>query len=287
MRFFWCYAILAVLVWKYRRGERVSDLKFAIVGTVVWVASVAWSAEGAIYTTVACGGAYTVFLLQRFLALRAPNGKIIGSRVRQLLLGIALPVVAIVAAAALVTLAYVAFDGHGPDWMSYYEYALLYSGGYGVLPVEVTGAVWYLVVLFILVSAVVVSFLVRDPSNPRLFVAVGAWGTVWAISSYFVSRSHSVNLLSLVPLLVFSLVIVLQLLQSTTSNRWSRLLAMVAVSLVTVPTVLTLAHAGFPSLLFHQQAGMSKLMAQVPPRILRWLSLPGLPGCVPTILFFS
>jgi hypothetical protein len=95
----------------------------------------------------------------------------LGSRVRQLLLGIALPVVAIVAAAALVTLAYVAFDGHGPDWMSYYEYTLLYSGGYGALPVEVTGAVWYLVVLFILVSAVVVRFLVRDPSNPRLFVA--------------------------------------------------------------------------------------------------------------------
>jgi len=265
IRFFWCYAILAVLFWKYRRGERVGDLKFAIVGTSVWVLSVAWSAESAIYTTVAWGGAYTIFRLQKLAAKRASDSNITGGRSRGLLAGLALPVIAIVVAVAVVALAYFTLQGHLPDWKGYYEFALLYSNGFGALPADVMGAVWYLVVLFIVASAIVVRFLVRDPSNPALVVAVGAWGTVWAISSYFVSRSHPANLLSLVPLLVFALVIAIHLLQSPPFDRWSGLLGMVAIPLVAMPTVLTLAHGGFPHLLFQQQSPMSRLTDQIPP----------------------
>jgi hypothetical protein len=73
MRFFWCYAMLLVIVWKYYRGEKVRDTTFAIVGCLVWLLSVAWSAESAIYTTVAWAAAYSVFLLQRFFAAKAED----------------------------------------------------------------------------------------------------------------------------------------------------------------------------------------------------------------------
>lgn len=262
MRFFWCYAILGVLIWKYRRGDAVSDVKFAAVGTLVWLASVAWSSESAIYTSVAWGAAYVVFLLQRMVATRSGNG-VNAQRILHFAAGMAFPVIALIATALLVTLAYVAFDGHAPDWMSYYEYAVLFTGGYGALPIEAVGVVWYVVALFIVVSAVVVRFLTRDPSNPGLFVAVGAWGTVWAVSSYFVARSHPVNPLSLVPLLVFSLAIALHLLRSMRDD-WTRLFSLVAVPLFAMPAVLTLSHRGFPGLLLSRQAPMSALTAQVP-----------------------
>jgi hypothetical protein len=263
MRFFWCYAMLLVIVWKYNRGDRVRDRTFAIVGSTVWLVSVAWSAESAIYTTVAWAAAYTVFLLQRFFAARTSDSSS-GNRGRNLAAGFAIPIIAIVVGIAVVTVIYKADNGHSPDWKSYYEYALLFSGGYSALPADPRGAVWYLVVLFIVASAIVVRFLVREPASPKLFVAVGAWGTIWAISSYFVSRSHPVNLLSLVPLLIFSIAILLHLLRSGASDPWSNLLTFVTAPLLAMPILITVSHAGFPNLLFREQSPMSKLTVQVP-----------------------
>ncbi len=263
MRFFWCYAMLGVLVWKYYRGDKVRDRTFAIVGCTVWLVSVAWSAESAIYTTVAWAAAYTVFLLQRFFAARS-SGPASEHRVRNLIAGFAVPILAIVIGIAVVTVIYKAGDGHAPDWKSYYEYALLFSGGYSALPADPRGAVWYLVVLFIIASGIVVRFLSRDPASPKLVVAVGAWGTIWAISSYFVSRSHPVNLLSLIPLLMFSTVVMLHLLRYELLDGWTSILTMVTAPLIAMPIVLTLAHAGFPNLLFREQSPISKLTVQVP-----------------------
>jgi len=132
------------------------------------------------------------------------------------------------------------------------------------LPADPRGAVWYLVVLFIVASAIVVRFLVREPASPKLFVAVGAWGTIWAISSYFVSRSHPVNLLTLIPLLVFSIAILLHLLRSSSSDPWSDLLTFVTAPLLAMPILITMAHSGFPNLLFHEQWSLRHFTMQVP-----------------------
>ncbi|MDQ3081356.1 MAG: hypothetical protein M3R07_03985 [Gemmatimonadota bacterium] len=284
MRFVWCYAILAVLLWKYRRGDSVSPRRFAITGTLVWIASVAWSAESAIYCTSAWVGALGVFVLQRaFAGPVRTGGKVAGPSastrdgdgvdhrgavarqvVKHVAGALALLVGAVVAAVAVITAVYRAANGHGPDWASYYEYALLFSGGYSALPIDGNGAVWYLIVLFAAVSTAVVQFLSLDPRHPRLFVAVGAWGTIWAVSSYFVSRSHPVNLLSLVPLLVFALAIVLHLTRSLSSAYWVQLVRFAAVPLICVPPALTLSHAGFVPLLTERQTPMSELTAQVP-----------------------
>ncbi len=263
MRFFWCYAMLLVIVWKYYRGDKVRDRTFAIVGSVVWLFSVAWSAESAIYTTVPWAAAYSVFLLQRFFKTRNAESWST-NRGRNLAAGFALPIFVIAAGIAAVTVFYRAFDGHSPDWKGYYEYALLFSGGYSALPADSRGAVWYLVVLFIVASAIVVRFLSREPESSKLVVAVGAWGTIWAISSYFVSRSHPVNLLSLIPLLMFSTVLMLHLLSTSSADGWTNLLSTVTVPLLAMPIVLTLAHRGFPSLLVRDQLPMSKLTLQVP-----------------------
>jgi len=265
MRFIWCYAMLGVLVWKHARGEAVTAVRFAVVGTLVWIASLAWSAESAIYTTVAWGGAYGVFLLQKFFSARRASDDAPRRRLSGLAAGVALPFAALAGAMLLLSLGYRALNGHPPDWMSYYEYALLFSGGYSGLPVETTGVVWYLVLLFMVLSAALVRLFVRNPHDSRLVIGTGAWGTVWGISSYFVSRSHPVNLLSLVPLLVISLVIVLIVLRSAVTDRWTRLLTVVTIPLVSMPILLTLTHSGFPALLLQPQSPVAALSAQVPP----------------------
>lgn len=258
MRFFWCYVILGVVMWKHLRQERMSDRRFAIIGTAVWLASVAWSAESGVYATATWGSAYTIFLIQRSFRRRANR------KIREAARGIALPVTGLLAAIAGTSIVYVVFNGHSPDWLSYYEYPLLFSGGYSALPVEVRGVIWYLVAVFVVVSATVVRFLVREPSSSALMVSVAAWGTVWAISSYFVSRSHPVNLLSLVPLLIYSVAVVLHLLRSGSPDRWSQLTAMIAVPLIAMPIALTVAHARFPDLLLRRESAVSRLSAQVP-----------------------
>lgn len=274
VRFVWCYAILVVLLWKYARGDKVSSKRFAIVGTLVWIASVAWSAESAIYCTVAWVAAFGVFVLQR--------GAIAGHIAKHVGAGLGLLAAAVAIAVSLVTVVYLVADGHNPDWASYYEYALLFSGGYSALPVDGYGPVWYLIILFAVASAAVVHFLVLDPRHPRVFVAAGAWGTVWAVSSYFVSRSHPVNMLSLVPLLVFALAIVLHLTRSLPRAYWVRLTRLVAVPLICVPPVLTLSHRGFVTLLTMPQAPMSALTAQVPAMDSSLASLAGRAGMKPS-----
>jgi len=274
MRFFWCYAILAVLVWKYTRGDKVSARRFAIVGTLVWIASVAWSAESAIYCTVAWVGAFGVFAVQRaFVALhrsgeaaseiQATGGT---SRVmaRYAAVSLGLFTGGILSAVALTSLVYQIFEGHGPDWAAYYEYALLFSGGYSALPIDGFGSVWYLIVIFAAVSTAVIQFLILDPRHPRVFVAVGSLGMIWAISSYFVSRSHPVNLLSLIPLLVFAFVIVLYLCRSLLQAYWVRLVNLAAVPLICFPAALTYAHGGFLALLGEPQMPMTAISTQVP-----------------------
>lgn len=287
MRFIGCYAILAVLIWKYWRGDRVSPKRFAIVGTLVWVTSVAWSAESAIYCTVAWVGALGVFALQRaFAESREPAKSEFGSALasdmspgadraafasrrrwfslRPIIGGLAVLALGLSSAVAIVSAYFQIREGHGPDWSSYYEYALLFSGGYSALPIDGYGAVWYLIVLFAAASTAVVHFLMLDPRHPRVFVAAGAWGTIWAISSYFVSRSHPVNLLSLIPLLVFSLVVILHLARSVPAANWVLLLRLVAVPLICVPPALTLSHRGFMDLLREPQTPMASLSVQVP-----------------------
>ena len=60
-------------------------------------------------------------------------------------------------------------------------------------------------------------FLIEDWKDFRLVVAAGVWGGIWSLSSYFVSRSHPVNLLSLAPVLLFAIAVLMIVIVTTIS----------------------------------------------------------------------
>jgi hypothetical protein len=90
-----------------------------------------------------------------------------------------------------------------------------------------------------------------------------------------------VNLLSLVPLLVFALAIDLHLVRAFPSGGWKRLLQLTCVPLMAMPVALTLAHSDFVGLLFQKQDPPSALERQVPEMDSSLFALASLAGMKP------
>ncbi|MBA2708067.1 MAG: hypothetical protein H0U59_09710, partial [Gemmatimonadaceae bacterium] len=276
MRFFWPFAVLAVITWKYKERDRIGFRRFALTGTLVWIAGVAWSAESAIYCTAAWLAAYTVALLQRVVIERR-RSRIVW---RNVAAAIALPVLAALCWVGTTALIYRVMGGQSPDWMSYYEYALLFSGGYSALTIDPAGPVWYLVAIFSVISTAGIYFIRTDALHPRVIVAAGAWGTVWAVSSYFVSRSHPVNLLSLTPLLLVSCALVFRASRRL-EQRWLGMARLAFVPLLTVPATLTLAHRNLITELMRPQISPGLIASQIPPLDTSLVALARTAGMIP------
>ena len=276
MRFFWPFAVLAVIAWKYQRRDVVGFWRFALTGTLVWITGVAWSAESAIYCTAAWLAAYTVALVQHVVVERRRSG-IAWAEVSA---AIALPLLAALCWIGVTALVYRVMGGQSPDWMSYYEYALLFSGGYSALTIDLSGPVWYLVAIFALISTAGIYFIRTDALHARVMVAAAAWGTVWAVSSYFVSRSHPVNLLSLTPLLIVSCALVFRAARRL-EQRWLAMARLAFVPLLTVPAALTLAHPNLVAELRQPQISPSIIASQIPPLDASLVALARTAGMTP------
>jgi len=177
---------------------------------------------------------------------------------------LALPVGAVLLIVALVSVSYAAILGHRPDWMSYFEYALLYSGGFHSLPIDPSGSIWFLLIIFLAISTAAVIYLVRDPWHPRVMVLAAAWGGVWAISSYFVSRSHAANLLSIATFLVFAAAISLRVIADQPPESWHGIIRVALVPMFVAPIVLTVGHPSFVNEIRKPQLSYGSFTEQIP-----------------------
>jgi hypothetical protein len=148
--------------------------------------------------------------------------------------------------------------------MAYLEYALLYSGGFHSLPIDPSGSVWYLLIIFLAISTAAGIYLFRDPGHPRAMVLAGAWGGVWAISSYFVSRSHPANLLSIATFLVFAAAITVRVLAEQPPESWHGLIRVAIVPLFVTPIVLTIGHPSFVREITTPQLSYAYFTEQIP-----------------------
>jgi hypothetical protein len=266
VRFLWCFVLLAFIAAHF--GNTVATRKprdFAVWGTLIWLASIVWSAEGAIYCTAIWLASYTVFLGQQAAAWReqeVPTSTI----ARRLARYGAFPLVGIIGIVAIVVLAYFAIVGMLPDWRGYLEYIVLYSrGGFGALPVDHSGSVWYLMLLFVAITTVTGMFFAANVGDPRLVLLAGIWGGAWSVGSYFVGRSHPVNVLSLTPFLLFSVALIVPLLKSERHRRWHRLIFVALVPAFAMPITLTLGHANFRAAITERQLPLGRFTEQLPP----------------------
>ncbi|HUQ19568.1 MAG TPA: hypothetical protein VM099_08135 [Gemmatimonadaceae bacterium] len=265
VRFIWSFVMLAFVA-TYVSGPDVSRTprRFTVGMTMIWLASLLWSAEGAVYCSVIWFLAMLVFLAQEGAAWRE-SGESTGVIVKRVVQAISLPIIAVVAAIVLIVAVYAAVLHVSLDWRGYIEYVILYSrGGFGALPVDPTGSVWFIALLFFLISTVAAHQLSRNRRDPRLIAYAALWGGVWSVGSYFVGRSHPVNVLSLAPILLFAAAITLRLLRAHEPHEWHRLITVSLVPAIVMPIVMTFGHSEFPAAVTALQLPVSRFKEQLP-----------------------
>jgi hypothetical protein len=254
VRFLWCFVMLGwlLLVFRDSKGRDEPGAGFPIVGHIIWICAIAWSFETAVYASAIWFSAFAVYLVQR----RTTRG---------LVRHIATPIVMLSGLYAIVWIVYRMMLGISPDIGGYTEFALLYGrGGFGSLPIETHGAIWYLLLIFFIASTVVVQFLVEDWRDFRLAVAAGVWGGTWALASYFVSRSHPANLLSIAPSLLFGVAVLMILIRHSARRPWHLYVRAASVPVLAVPIAMTLGHPQLFADLATPQLAPHKFIQQVP-----------------------
>jgi len=264
VRFLWCFVLLAFITgYFFRPSEKQSTRGFTIGGTAIWLASILWSPGGAIYCTAIWFSSYGVFLVERMIEWRK-TGATSSNAWRRLAKNASIPIVGAAALILAVTLIYAAIFGALPDWRGYCEYLPLYSrGGYGAHPIDPTGPIWYLMLLFLGLSTILFC-VAADIHDPRLVVLAGVWGGAWAVGSYFVGESRPVNALSLTPFLLFCAAIALRVIGADRSTRWYAMIVAGMVPAFAIPIALTLGHSGLPAALTHEQLSPARFTDQLP-----------------------
>jgi hypothetical protein len=228
-RFFWCYALLAVLGAEFQTAPH-SRRRPALLGLgcLLWLVGCLWSSESAVYSSVIWLPAYAV-LSWRHVAAQRPDQPL-RRRLPALAAWLLLPAGLGTTTAGAVTAWYLRRLGHAPDWRGYWEYCLSFQGGYAALPIRPDGPVWSLVLVFVALATVAVEIVRRGRGLRGLGLVAGALGAVWATSSYYVGRSHDVNTTNLTPIFCLGAAVALLLLARLRSA--GRVAALVQTSLV-------------------------------------------------------
>jgi small basic protein len=204
-RFIWCVVLLLLLLAVLRASAPRARLTILTAGNLVWIVSVLWSAESAIYSTF-------VWLPGYFLAVVAECWGQPDKRRRYLTIArlAALPAVFLAAALAIVFVVYQVGLGHGPDLQAFYEYGLTYQAGFGSYPLDPGGPGWVLFVAYV-ATLVTLAWKVRKQPAVASVVLVAAAALIYATSSYFVGRSHPNNVWNLAPEVCIALAVTLTL----------------------------------------------------------------------------
>jgi hypothetical protein len=265
VRFLWCFVLLGwlLLVFREAKGRRDPGAGFPLVGHIIWLSSVAWSFEAAIYASAIWFSAFTVYLIQR-AATERTEGKSGAAIVLGIVRSVLVPVALLIALYLVTWVIYKTALGTAPDLAGYTEFGLLYSRGFGSLPIETDGAIWYLILVFFIASTVVVKFLADDWKDFRLVVAAGVWGGIWSLSSYFVSRSHPVNLLSIAPALLFSIAVLMIVLRHSARRTWHGYVRAATVPVLAIPIAMTLGHPELKDDLSFDQLPPHRFTEQLP-----------------------
>jgi hypothetical protein len=243
MRFIWCYVLLALLFWEYRRhlGGK-SSRRILLGGCAVWLIGVLWSVESTVYCSVVWLPAYAVLVWRRASDqyLEPPSA---AARARAMAPWLSLPIILLLVAVGIIAIVYFIGLGHGPDWKAFAEYALSYRAGFFALPIDPRGIVWILVAVFCAAATTLYYVLAEKSEQAALPLMMGALGGLWALSSYFVSRSHPANVHNLSPIFCVVIGLMLYLFARHIERAWWR----TVVKASFVPTLVMVILATFGS----------------------------------------
>jgi hypothetical protein len=237
-RFFWCYALLGVLVWAHHTQPGKGQARTLVAGCVAWLMGVLWSAESAIYCSAIWLPSY-VLLIARWFRSLGPGPRPAVRRIA-FVVWLALPAALLGGAVGVITTFYLAFLGHPPDWHAYYEYCL--SSGFFAWPIDPNGTVLVLLLVFAAIACTGVAYIGRGDALGSWSLSLGTWGFLWSTCSYFVGRSREIITTDLSHILVASIATTLHL--HARERRNDRSSVLIRAALVPVLTVLLTAAFG-------------------------------------------
>jgi len=213
MRFIWVDCLLGLLLWRHLQANRGTlsasrTTAFFWTGHGLWLVGALWSIESAAYVTAVWFPAASIL---SGIATGGPGRAV--DRFKRLLRGIRKVLtetgLLLALAVLIIELFYKTHLGRTPQWHAYWEYAAAFSGGFGVLPIDSYGCVWVLIMLHGGLLAALMSF---DYDRERDSIALiwGAWGALWSVSTYYISRSGGTNLTNLTPVLLLVVAVFVQ-----------------------------------------------------------------------------
>lgn len=240
LRFFWAFALVAILFWEYRRGALVrSRASLFWIGCLVWLVGTLWSAESAAYCFATWLPSYALLVWRRTGADAGASGMSFKTRLRASARWLLLPPSMLLAVLLLITAFYFVRLGHAPDWYSFIEYAQAYRGGFATVPIDLNGGVWVLVIVFCALATMAAYYLRENIESAALPLIMGTGGALWATASYFVSRSHPNNIHNLGAVFCGVMGLVLYLLARERRNDWWA--SLVKASFVPILTIVLVA----------------------------------------------
>ncbi len=232
-RFFWCYALLGMVLWITSQSpSKRGRLIFA--GSVVWVLGSLWSSESLVYSSAIW---LPVVVLLRIDASGGFGARTVGA-IRTFLAdavaALLLPGALLVAVLLLISGWYIIGLGHLPDPVTFFDAALAFTGGFSALPLGPTA--WVPLAAF-WILAVGVARCLRSARIPvaALATCVGAWAALWSAHSYIVGHSHWTSCANLTPILCCSLgTMLVALKRSSEPDSEHRLLRAMVVPLFAI-----------------------------------------------------
>jgi hypothetical protein len=203
-RFIWCYVLITICYFLCSSDYQSKIKKWSwlyALGTCVWIVSVFWSVESAIYNSLIW---LTFNFVRSYVRIEKISVSIFFNKViAQTCLLLIFPT----AAFLFFSCAYFIMNSHVPDWHCFTEYATAYQDGFGALPITPQGAVWSLLSIFVLGTIVtILSIRSRSAFSPLM---ASSLALMWALASYFTSRSHENNISNLMPLIIVFVVSIL------------------------------------------------------------------------------
>jgi uncharacterized membrane protein (UPF0136 family) len=244
-RFIPCYALLLVLLWDFKRSAEGLNWRIPLVGCFVWLVGTLWSSESAVYCAAIWLPSYALIIYRNVGGARKEKkpGK---SLARTILFWAMLPPVILGAAVGLIAIYYSIGLGHAPDWHGFYEYSFAFTGGFLSIPMDMSGPVWVIFLVFAALSTVAAYFMRDGLRHRAMSLIAGTWGALWAVSSYFVSRSHPNNATVLSPMLCMAIGVILYLLAAhKLTDWWARLVKMSLVPVLTMLLTVTFGNTSF------------------------------------------
>jgi hypothetical protein len=267
LRFFWSFALVAMLFLEYRRAStRQSYRALFWSGCLVWLVATLWSVESAVYACATWLPAFALLAWRSTADVAGAPERTFKARLVASARWLLLPPALLVATVLLVAGIYFLRLGQAPDWRSFIEYAQAYKGGFAALPIDVNGAVWVLVIVFCAFATTVVYLLRDGADHAALPLMLGAGGGLWAMCSYFVSRSHPNNVHNLGMVFCGAIGLVLYLLARERREEWWAVLVKASfVPILTIVLVAVFANkVAVTDYLFTPQASFVQLEKLIP-----------------------